>query len=185
MKYPPPLLLLGFLAVAMSVSAQTPTPGGPPVTVVGTAGAPAGLTGTTGETNITTLRIPGGSMGPNGTIQLACLSGHTNNANSKTLNFRFSNVSGGLNGSVAVGGASATATASMQSGAFIRNNNSVSLQTIFPAAASAVFGVSAAAPGSAAVNTALDSFLNITGTLANAGDTLTLQHCLAVVYFAP
>lgn len=141
------------------------------------APGPVSLTGPTIETNIAVIRVPAGSVGKNGGINLTCLWSYTNSANNKNLVVRFSNTSGAVTG-LLVGNASVvTTTATAQTGHFMRNTGATNVQNVFGAASVGPFTASAVALNTGAVDTIIDSFLNINGILALGSETITLQNC--------
>lgn len=130
--------------------------------------ASSALTGSTSETVLATLSLPGGTLGPNGVITIDALWSHTANANAKTLRARL----GGLSGVVF---ATSTSTASSLSGrlaGYIQNRNSVSSQV----ASSAIgFTAGTAAVNTATLNTATAQDIVITGQLGVGTDSMKLE----------
>ena len=152
-----------------------------PVTIVASTGA-ASVTGTASETNLQVLKVPANSMGPNGAIYLACLWTYTNSSNAKTLTVRFTSTSGAVSGGVLGSAISVTTTATTQSLHIIRNNNATNSQTAYAGSGTGPFGSAAAALTSLSVDTTQDAFIDVNGTLANTGETITAQHCVATIY---
>lgn len=141
------------------------------------APAPGTVTGTTTETNLAVIRVPAGSVGKNGGAFLTCLWTYTNSANNKNLLVRHSNTSAAITGTLVGNVAVVTTSATSQTGHILGNVNATNVQNAFPSTAIAPFGSSAAAPNAGAVDTTIDSFLNINGILALGSETITLQHC--------
>jgi len=137
--------------------------------------ASVALTGGVAETVLATLPLPAGLIGPNGEIEIEYDMTETNNANNKTVTVRL----GGLTGTALL-----THTANTLAGRAGRmcmrqrnaNNSQQWNGTTFTAAAIAL------SRGTGAVNLSADSSIVITGTLANAGDTLTLESCKIRAY---
>ena len=122
------------------------------------------LTGTTAETVLATVTVPGNLMGLNGSLRISPIWSGTNNANIKTGSVKFGGVS---HASHAL--ASALSAASMFT---IRNRGSLASQITYNGAPGTV---STVANTTSSVNTASDVVLQITGQLAVSTDTLTLE----------
>lgn len=125
------------------------------------------ITGTLTETTLATITIPAGSLGPNGSFEIETLWTVTNSANTKTLRVKL--------GSTAFANIAATTSASAQLHTRVANRNSAASQVGFPSANSSGFGVSSAAVTTGAVDTSQDAIVTITGQLASAGETITLE----------
>ena len=142
------------------------------------------VTGTTSETNLASLRIPAGSMGRNGHIEVKCLWSFTNSSNNKIFSIRFSQAPGAVTGQP---GSQSVATTSptAQTLWVIRNSNATNVQSAYANAGGvllAPFGSVNATPVSGTVDTTQDAFINVNGILALSTETLTLVHAYAVVY---
>jgi hypothetical protein len=138
--------------------------------VLAASAVAASHTGDTLEAALATIAIPAGAMGPNGQLRVTTQWTYTNSANAKTLRVRF----GGTSGTPYLA-QSSTTTASAVFQNRIANRGAANSQignsnTSFGATTGAV--VTSAVDTSAAVN------LVITGVLANAGDTVTLESYL-------
>jgi len=131
-------------------------------------GAATALTGTTSETVLARLPLPAGLIGANGEIEVEYDATETNNANNKTISVRL----GGLTGTVLQTHVANTLAGRAGQGV-IRNRNAANSQQWNLKALTAA--AAALSRGTAAVNLGADQDLVITGTLANAGDTLTLE----------
>ena len=174
------LLLLGLLpsvAAAQQISSPSSTN---PLTVA-TAGANA-LTGTVSETNLAALKIPAGSLGTNGSLWISCLWSYTNSSNAKTMTIRFTSTSGATSGGVIGTALSVTTTAAAQTLNIIRENNATNAQLSWAQAGNTPFNTGGTTATVLAVDTTQDSYINVNGTLANSGETLTLQHCSVFIY---
>jgi hypothetical protein len=181
------LLVALALSVATPGYAQIVSPGGGPSAaglVVATTG-PVSVTGNTVETNLAALKIPAGSMGPNGMVKLECLWTYTNSANNKTMTVRLTSAAGATSGGAVGSAFVATASLAAQTLIIIRNNNSASSQTLWTPQPTAPYASAGAGLGTIAANTAADTYLNINGTLALGTETITMQHCMAIVSYAP
>lgn len=122
------------------------------------------LTGTTSKTTLATIAIPAGSIGPNGTVHVTVLFSMTNSANNKSFTVE-------LDGTTFYGITLANQSA-LQAISIIRNRNSEAAQAGFT---NSTGGIGAASLVTATVNTAVAKNLTITGTLANSGETITLE----------
>lgn len=132
--------------------------------------AAVSLTGTLAQTDLATITIPAGAMGPNGQVRVSALFSCTNNANNK-------------NAYIIFGGTAFQATNMVTSdgGEFQRrivNQNSVSAQVGYTAGVSPGTGVAAGVKTISAVNTANAVTLTLTGLLFNVADTITLESWL-------
>ena len=151
--------------------------------VAATAGQVA-LTGTTTETNLAALRIPGGSIGPNGAVEVKALWNYTNSANTKTIVTRFNPTAGSVNGGITGGTLPVTTTANAQTLLIMRNNNATNAQVFFGGTGAGPFGAAAAPNATLTLDTTADSYVNINAILANASETITLIHAYLVVLHA-
>lgn len=136
--------------------------------------------GATTETNIANIRIPGGSMGPTGAIELKCLWTYPNSANNKTLTVRFNPTSGTTAGGVLHGTFSVTTSALTQTVIIIRNT-AVNSQVFWPLTPVTPFGNNPGGIGTLALDTTADTYLNINAITASGAETITLNHCIALV----
>ncbi|HEX8256702.1 MAG TPA: hypothetical protein VF589_03645 [Allosphingosinicella sp.] len=150
---------------------------GMPVAVA-RSGVAVQLTGTTTETTLATIVIPGGAIGPNGQVEVEYLVSYgAANANSKQTKVKF--------GGTTYSGFNSTAAAlSAQARIRIANRNSASSQVGQPAHQTlSGFGGSASAVATSAVDTSADVTILITGTLAVNTDTMTLESYLVRVAY--
>lgn len=133
--------------------------------VVGQSGVASSVTGTTAETVLAQVTIPGGLLGPNGIIRVSPLFAYNNSGNIKTLKVKF--------GGTTFYSLTPTTTADAQPPTVhIRNAGTPNAQVAFETGTNNSIG-----PGpyvSSAVNTALDQTVQITGQLASAAETITL-----------
>jgi len=151
--------------------------------VIATAGSVT-LTGIIAETNFAALRIPGGTIGRNGLVEVRMLWAFTNSANSKTFVVRFASAAG-VTGFNMVANTAQTTTATAQGLAIFGNNNVTNAQVSFNTNMFAPYGTSASASFTNNVDTTADSYVNIDGSIAGAGETLTLTHAAVVVFPVP
>lgn len=171
---------IGALTTYARADHVHPVTSGIPLVI--TSAGQASVTGVTTETNLAALRIPAGTIGANGVVEVKTLWNYTNNANNKFLFVRYNQTSGATAGGVTSGTVTVTTTANTQMFNIIRNNNAANAQICYTGGGTAPFGSGASANFAIAVDTTADSYLNINGTLANAGDTITLVHAYAVVF---
>ena len=142
--------------------------------ILGQSGLNVALTGTVAETKLASVLVPAGAMGTNGLIRAESVWSNNNSANNKTRFTRF-----GATDDVAgtsFNGIAQTTYIQHSSCVTISNSNSQSVQfgwftTGLPGAP----GNGSAAGTAGAINTAASSYLVFSGTLANSGDTMTLQ----------
>lgn len=130
-------------------------------------------TGNTTETALATITIPAGAMGPNGALRVTALTTNNNNANAKTTRFRWDTISG-----TDFLGYATTTNVTHQPQRTIWNRNSAASQISVPSGITNPFAAISIAPTTAAINTAVATTFVITGQLANAGDTVTLESYL-------
>lgn len=138
----------------------------------------ASITGTVTETTLGTFTIPAGAIGPNGQVEIYTLWSVTGSTNSKTLRVNF--------GASSVASLPIVAAAGMSAQIFTRvaNRNSASSQVAFTPAATGI-GQGAAANAFTSINTANAVVVNITGQLANMGETITLEsYSIRIIYGA-
>lgn len=133
---------------------------------------PASITGTTVETTLGTVLVPGGILGPNGMLRLVSWWSYTNNANTKTLRSRL--------GGQQVHGKAETASVAVRYTSFFANRGSEAVNLSFASTGSSGPGMadnstSTSSYSLPAINTAVDQSLIFTAQLANAGDTATLE----------
>lgn len=144
-----------------------------PVTGLVNRGKPnTSITGTTSETVLTNIKIPGGTLGPNASINIDTVWNFTGVAGTKTRKIYLSSTAAAagtayLNNAGAAGDLSSYMTTS------IYNNNSVSAQIGGLTTGNHGQSIAAALP-TGTINTANDCYIVITATLANAADSAIL-----------
>lgn len=121
-------------------------------------------TGDLTETTLATVTIPGGSMGPNGSLFVETLFGKTGTT---AASIRIK-----LNGT-AVRAQSTGGDASANTAVRVWNRNSQSSQISFNTAA--VYTTSGSTTNATAIDTSADVTLTITAQLGLAGDSITLE----------
>ncbi len=135
------------------------------------SGSTVALTGTTTETILATLTIPAGWLRTNGSVELAeALWSMVNNANNKTLRARL----GGIGG-FAFWSQTVTTAASARGMGRVQNANATNSQKSYSGAS---FGSTTSAILTGAIDTSVAQTIVITGQLANAADSLSLESCL-------
>jgi hypothetical protein len=124
-------------------------------------------TGSTGETTIATFTVPGGSLGPNGSLHFIYLLKWTNNANAKTMRVKMAGQT--------LMTLSPTTNQTIRHYLILSNRNSESSQVqgaLSGGATSVGFNTSSSADISTwSINTAVDQSVTLTVVLANAADT--------------
>lgn len=140
--------------------------------MLGAPGVAVSHTGDTAETQLASLTLPGGAMGPNGILRVTTLWNYTNSANSKTLRVRL----GGLSGpAFQANVVTASNIGVMQR--TIQNRNSQASQVGFNAANATSYTTvgSGTSVATGSVDTSADQNIVITVQLASAGETVTLE----------
>jgi hypothetical protein len=149
-------------------------------TVLANSAVAVPLTATTSETILATINIPANSMGPNGIIRVTTIVTNTNSVDAKTARVRF----GGIGGTDYLGSAQTTQT-NMHTYRLIQNRNSLSSQIGTASGLSNVMAPTSVAPATSTVNTGADTTIVITGQLANAADTMTLESYFVELMYRP
>lgn len=129
----------------------------------------ASVTGTTSETTLATVAVPANALGPNGMLRITSLWSFTSSANTKTLKVAF----GGSN-FVHI---TPTATQSFQTVTTIFNRNAANAQVgpITAAGSGGGFGSLGSSLFTATVDTTTSKDVQFKATLANAGESITLE----------
>lgn len=140
-------------------------------------GASTTLTGTTSETVLATLSLPGGIAGINGVFEIRNTWDVNNDASGKTGSLRLGVQGAGVGGTQLRANSLATTVGAMEGLAF-KNNNSQSVQQSFntlSGSSASAWGGGGAAATTAAIDTANAFDIIWTGTLADSADNLTLK----------
>lgn len=138
-------------------------------------GTPTSVTGTTTETTLASVTIPGGTIGPNGLVEVLLGATMTSNTNAKSVRVRL----GGTEVQLVV---IATAVAGFRGSFGITNAGAQNAQFALTGGASG-YGVYAAGVNRMAVDTSVDQSLTITVSLASAADTFALESAHVSVTF--
>jgi hypothetical protein len=129
------------------------------------------LTGTLTETLLVSVPIPANSLGPNGVARLTFAWGNSSSANNKTVTIHVTANPTGIVGGTVFTSIQTTNIAS-QTIATFRNHNATNLNGVW---GGVTFGTTTNAPeGNTNLDTTALVYFNITGTLANVGDSITL-----------
>lgn len=129
----------------------------------------ASVTGTTAETTLATITIPGGLLGPNGQFEIETLWSYTSSANLKTFNTKFDGVG------IHTLGTNTNGQVSMTAHQRVANRNSQSSQVMHRSSTVNYFAMITSAVTTSTVDTSVDKNLTISGVLASAGETITLE----------
>jgi hypothetical protein len=128
-------------------------------------------TGSTAEVVFANVTVPAGAMGPNGILRVNTLWTMTSSANVKTPRVRLGGVSG-----TEFYSQTQTTTLTLRHQTEIMNRNNQASQVAFPSiAGGGGWSSSAQARTIGSINTAVDTILVISGQLASAGETITLE----------
>ena len=134
----------------------------------------ASITGTTSETVLATVTIPGGTMGANGTLRVTTLWSYTNSANNKIPRIRL----GGLAGTL-IFSLTATTTGMYRDQREIHNRNAQNSQVFWGNTSSGGgWGTTVGTVSTGSVDTSASQDLVFTAQLANTGETITLEYYL-------
>jgi hypothetical protein len=142
----------------------------PAIRILGASAVAVPLTGGTSETTLATISVPAGAMGANGILQIRTLWSMTNNANNKTCRVRFSGAAG-----TQFIAAVLPSAASAQNLCIIQNRNSQSSQVGHTSGTFNTFNFNTGAITTASVDTSAATTIVISGQLASAADTVTLE----------
>jgi len=126
-------------------------------------------TGNTNETSLVTYSLAANTLKVGGMIRITCLWSYTNSSNNKTLKVKFGSANP-LNLTV-------TTTASLLRHVHVFQRGASS-QTFFSVNNTTGVGVSAGAISTSAIDTTSAVTIDFTATLANAGETITLEYYL-------
>lgn len=129
------------------------------------AAGPGAYTQSLVEITLFSGTLPGGLIGPNGSIQSHAIAQYTNSANAKTLRHKL--------GTTVYGSYTASTSASASHNAFIENLGAANRNIGYPNNQSSGFGVVGSALNNVAVNTDVDNTFNFTAQLALASETIT------------
>lgn len=131
----------------------------------------AALTGSTNETALATVTVPAGLMGVDGALHVYTTWATTNSANNKTLRVRF----GGAAGNAYMANV-LTTSASFNDMRRIRNRNSAASQVGTGSASASAYAAAGGAVTTSAVDTASAVDLVLSGQLATAAESISLEN---------
>ncbi len=140
--------------------------------VLARGGAGWSVTGALTETTLASVTVPAGAMGPNGVLRVTSLWKYTNSANAKTMKVQLASVN--------FVNVSPTTNNSLQVITTIWNRNAQNSQ-VGPgssAGADGSMGTETINPITGAVDTSAAQTLSFKATLANTGETITLESYL-------
>lgn len=144
------------------------------VRVIGQSAVPIAHTGTTVATLLATVPVPANVMGPNGALRFTVWWSMTNNANSKNVNLRWGN------GNITIWSAGVASWAAACGQVMVCNRGNTGSQVSSGTGTTASFGQ---LPGfvTSSEDTTIDQRVQITCTLANAADVVTIERYLVEV----
>jgi len=137
---------------------------------LGTLSINASVTGTTANTQLHEVVVPGGLMSPNGQLEIVHNWTYTNSANSKTLRIYF-----GTFGGISYYGRSETTTTVSQVYTSIKNRNDVASQIGINSAVASGVGSTSGSFVTSTLNTSTNQSIIFAAQLASAGETATLK----------
>lgn len=145
--------------------------------MVASSGAAASHTGNTTRTAKFSCTIPANSMGPNGWIRVTFGHSHTSSANAKTVDIK-------LGGTTFLNLSGFTSTTSARYQYMIFNRNATNSQVGASATqAGGGWGTNTAAVATGAEDTTASKTLEIGVTLANSGETITIEYATVEVCY--
>jgi len=139
------------------------------IVLLAQSGVPVALTGTTLETAMASVVVPGGLMGPHGSLRITYRFSTPNNANNKTMRVRFGGIAGASLGSRSQSLSACSGQIVLISNRGIENSQ-VGVPVDFPWG-----GNTGNAIATGAVDTSADQVAIITGQLSSGADTMTLE----------
>lgn len=133
------------------------------------------VTGTTAETALASVTVPANAMGVNGILRVHTTWSYTNSGNNKIVKVRF----GGIGGKSYLN-TTATTTATLKHVFQLANRGVANSQVAgtYSAATAGIWGPTASALTTSAVDTSGETTVVFTGQLANTGETITLESYL-------
>lgn len=141
-------------------------------------------TGDTNEAVLATIAVPANAIGRNGIVRIAVTWSYTNSANTKTCRIRFG-ASGSGTGGTPVTQAAVTTTVLFRTLVDVANVAATNVQKVTPTLVTSVniFGSASGGVTPAAIDTTAATEINITGQLASAAETITLEAYQVLLYF--
>jgi hypothetical protein len=133
------------------------------------------VTGTTSQTELGSVTMPGGLMSANGILEVSTFWTVTNSANNKTLKVKIGETSDPASGGTSFMNRTETTILIHQHLCVVRNANSTSSQKGHSTGVSGGVGSSTLAITTASYDTTTDKKIFLTGQLSNTGETITLR----------
>lgn len=147
--------------------------------IIQSSGLASSVTGTTSETVLKTITIPGGAIGPNGVIRLTLNFSHTNNANVKNLIARLGGVSGTLYANISAANQVRTHVVVH---IYARNSQTSQIGGSNAGNSSGV-GQSTTSQVTSTKDMSVNQDIVIAGTLATSTDSITLESYLLEYHY--
>lgn len=142
---------------------------------LGASGVASAVTGTTNETVLATIPIYPNIMGLNGALIVTSYWSITNSANNKVLSVRVGASGSGLTGSI-WGQTTQTTVRSMRWSVEIHNRGLTNSQVLMNGIGTGGWSTTVQAPSTDTRDTTVAMDMVLTGTLANAGETIQLEY---------
>ncbi|WIA56600.1 hypothetical protein N6H05_01880 [Sphingobium sp. WTD-1] len=136
--------------------------------------ASAVWTGSLATHDFLTITIPGGALGPKGSLKIESFWTISQNANTKTVMHKF--------GGATINSWPVTTSGNVGSLLRMNNRNDQASQFIARAGSTSIYGSGVNAHGAAAIDTSVDQVLTLTGQLANASDTMVLEGYIIEIF---
>jgi hypothetical protein len=135
--------------------------------VLAQSGVASSVTGTTAETTLASITIPGGMMGPNGMLRIRTFWSYTNSANNKNLRVNF--------GGTVLLNSNQTTTATAWEDTIISNRGALNSQGGVSRITSNSGNTSIVGVIAVAADTSTDKVVAFSAILASAAETITLE----------
>lgn len=133
------------------------------------------VTGTSSETELGSVTIPGGLMSSNGLLECSSFWTVTNSANTKTIKIKLGETSDPVTGGTAFLNRGETALLYHQHLMIIRNVNATNSQKSIRESTATGLGTTTLSNTTGSYDTTTDKKIFLTGQLANTGETITLR----------
>jgi hypothetical protein len=143
--------------------------------ILSQSGVAVSHTGDTNETNLATVALPAYKIGPNGRVRVSAHWSHTNSANNKICRIKF--------GGSALHAITNTTTAQSRAQVEMVNRNSLSSQVVSMFGGDSGFGATTSALSTLSLDTATSLNIQVSGELANSGETITMESYIIEVYY--
>lgn len=142
---------------------------------VARAGAVSSITGTVTETTLGTFTIPAGAMGPNGQLEIISLWTSTSSANNKIFKITF--------GGSILWTATVTTTSGYQTFSRAANRNAANAQVVWANTGGGFGAGQISAAVAYTIDTTAAVTVNLTCTLANTGESCSLESFIARITY--